>query len=77
LYVTKKIYELDYLANDKTRVMVLKDGRVVFSGSVREFKTSELPAIKELMTLDHHDHAKDPYFTDPWDKDRRPAETIL
>jgi len=77
LYVTKKIYELDYLANDKTRVMVLKDGRVVFSGYVQEFKTSELPAIKELLALDHHDHSKDPYFTDPWDKDRRPAETIL
>ena len=77
LYVTKKIYELDYLANDKTRVMVLKDGRVVFSGYVQEFKTSELPAIKELLALDHHDHSKDPYFTDPWDKDRRPAEMIL
>ena len=77
LYVTKKIYELDYLANDKTRVMVLKDGRVVFSGYVQEFKTSELPAIKELLALDHHDHSKDPYFTNPWDKDRRPAETIL
>src|SRR6185369_2413323 len=77
LYVTKKIYELDYLANDKTRVMVLKDGRIVFAGSVQEFKTSELPAIKELLALDHHDHSRDPYFTDPWDKDRRPAETIL
>src|SRR4029079_11526395 len=77
LYVTKKIYELDYLANDKTRVMVLKDGRVVFSGYVQEFKTSELPAIKELLALDHHDHARDPYFADPWDKDRQPSEAIL
>jgi len=77
LYVTKKIYELDYLANNKTRVMVLKDGRIVFAGSVQELKTSELPAIKELLALDHHDHSRDPYFTDPWDKDRRPAETIL
>jgi len=77
LYVTKKIYEFDYLANDKTRVMVLKDGRVVFSGAVNEFKNSDLPAIKELVTLDRHDHSKDPYFADPWDKDRRPAETIL
>ena len=77
LYVTKKVYELDYLANDKTRVMVLEDGRVVFSGSVDEFKNSELPAIKELVTLDYHDHSKDPYFTDPWNKDRHPAETIL
>ena len=77
LYVTKKIYELDYLANDKTRVMVLKDGRAVFSGSLPEFKTSALADVKELLSLDHQDHAKDPYFSDPWDKDRRPSETIL
>jgi phospholipid/cholesterol/gamma-HCH transport system ATP-binding protein len=77
LYVTKKIYEFDYLANDKTRVMVLKEGRVAFCGSVSEFKTSELPAIEESVSLDRHDHSKDSYFADPWDKDRSPAETIL
>ena len=97
LYVTKKIHELDYLANYRaqaaegslaiveapatalpnTRVVVLEEGRVVFSGTVQEFKVSELPAIRELVTLDHHDHAKDPYFADPWDKQRRPNETIL
>jgi phospholipid/cholesterol/gamma-HCH transport system ATP-binding protein len=77
LYVTKKIHELDYLANVKTRVIVLKDGRKVFSGPVEEFRTSELPAIKELLSLDNHDHTKDPFFSDPWDKHRRPNETIL
>jgi phospholipid/cholesterol/gamma-HCH transport system ATP-binding protein len=77
LYVTKKTYELDYLANDKTRVMMLEDGRVVFCGTVKEFKTSELPAIRELVTPDDHDHSRDPYFADPWDKDRRPSEAIL
>ena len=77
LYVTKKIHELDYLANDNTRVMVLKDVRVVFSGSVTEFTTSELEVISELVSLDHHAHANDPYFADPWDRDRRAAETIL
>ena len=97
LYVTKKIHELDYLANfraqlidgevktieaasnelPKTRVMVLKDGKIVFVGSVQEFNTSQLPAIEELATLDHRDHAKDPYFEDPWDRDRRPREGIL
>lgn len=77
LYVTKKIHEFDYLANPKTKVMVLKDGSIVFSGSVEEFKTSELPALKELATLDHHNHSIDPYFEDPWDKHRRPNETIL
>ena len=77
IYVTKKIYELDYLANLRTRVMVLKDGRIVFSGLVEEFSTSELPAIKELSALDHHDHSTEPFFPDPWDKHRRPNETIL
>lgn len=77
LYVTKKVHEIDYLANPKTTVVVLEEGRIVFSGSAEEFKTSELPAIKELVTLDRHNHSIDPYFTDPWDKTRHPAETIL
>lgn len=61
----------------KTRVIVLDNGRTVFTGSVEEFQKSDLPAIKELVALDHHDHSKDPYFTDPWDKRRRPKEEIL
>ena len=98
LYVTKKTYELPYLANfcavtradgqvttmeappeklPKTRVLVLEAGKVAFAGSVDEFTRSDLPAIKELITLDHHDHSRDPYFTDPWDKRRRPLEAIL
>ena len=98
LYVTKKIYEIPYLANfsaltrqdgevvtaeapleklPKTRMIVLDEGRIVFTGSVEEFKDSELPAIKELTALDHNDHSNDPYFTDPWDKRRHPQEAIL
>jgi phospholipid/cholesterol/gamma-HCH transport system ATP-binding protein len=77
LYVTKKIHEFDYLGKFNTRVMVLADGRIVFSGSVEEFKTSDLPAIKELSTLDRHDHSTEPHFADPWDKRRRPREQIL
>jgi len=61
----------------KTRVIVLDEGEVVFNGSVTEFTESKLPAIRELLTLDRHDHAHDPYFTDPWDKRRHPAELIL
>jgi len=98
LYVTKKIHELQYLANfraekfagaeiktveapatnlPRTRVLVLERGSIVFNGSVAEFAKSELPAIRELSTLDHHNHSLDPYFPDPWDKRREPAETIL
>jgi phospholipid/cholesterol/gamma-HCH transport system ATP-binding protein len=61
----------------KTRVIVLEDGRIVFAGSVEEFQKSDLRAIKELLTLDRHDHAKDPYFADPWDKTRRAQEELL
>ena len=98
LYVTKKIHEINYLANfravastngevrtmeasptavPETRVIVLKDGRIAFNGSAKEFYESELPAIPELAALDGSDHSKDPYFSDPWDKHRRPAESIL
>ncbi len=61
----------------RTRVIVLDKGRIVFNGSVQEFSQSDLPAITELVALDRHNHSIDPYFTDPWDKHRRPAETIL
>lgn len=98
LYVTKKIHEIDYLANyraetfdngeirivpapatnlPKTRVIILENGEIVFNGSVAEFKNSDLKVIRELTNLDHHDHENDPYFPDPWDKRRRPAEAIL
>lgn len=61
----------------KSRVMVLEAGKIVFSGSVKDFQDSDLPAIKELATLDPHDHSKDPYYPDPWDKRRKPKEEIL
>jgi phospholipid/cholesterol/gamma-HCH transport system ATP-binding protein len=61
----------------RTRVMVLKRGRIAFEGSVAEFQTSDLRVIKELIELDHHDHSADPYFPDPWDKRRRPKDEIL
>jgi phospholipid/cholesterol/gamma-HCH transport system ATP-binding protein len=61
----------------KTRVMVLERGRIVFVGTIEEFQTDDLPAIRELADLDPHDHSKDPYFPDPWDKRRRPKEEIL
>lgn len=97
LYVTKKIHEIQYLANfraeagageirilqagptdlPKTRVMVLDHGRFIFDGPAAEFEKSELAAVKELLTLDTHDHSADRHFADPWDPKRRPLETIL
>jgi phospholipid/cholesterol/gamma-HCH transport system ATP-binding protein len=61
----------------KTKVIILENGAIAFSGTVAEFKSSKLQLIQELSALDHHDHTKDPYFPDPWDKRRHPAETIL
>lgn len=97
LFVTKKLYEVPYVANyravesdgvitiaetepgarPRTRMMVLDRGRVVFLGSVDEFKNSQLPVVKELLTLEHHEHKTDPYFSDPWDKARKPKEQLL
>src|ERR1041384_7175584 len=61
----------------KTRVIVLEEGRIAFDGSAAEFAKSELKAIRDLTTLDHHDHSHEPYFSDPWDKRRLPNEAIL
>jgi phospholipid/cholesterol/gamma-HCH transport system ATP-binding protein len=61
----------------KTRIIVLEDGSIVFNGSMTEFAESDLPAIRELSALDQHNHENDPYFADPWDKRRHPAEAIL
>lgn len=60
-----------------TRVIVLEQGRIAFNGTVEEFHKSALPAIKELVTLDRHDHSKEPHFIDPWDKRRHPIEKLL
>ena len=60
-----------------TRVIVLEAGKIAFDGSAAEFATSDLKAIQNLSSLDHHDHLHEPYFTDPWDKRRHPMETIL
>lgn len=61
----------------RTKVIVLEQGRVAFNGTVEDFHKSSLPAIKELLTLDRHDHSSDPYFLDPWDKRRQPSEKLL
>jgi phospholipid/cholesterol/gamma-HCH transport system ATP-binding protein len=61
----------------KTNVIVLESGRIVFEGKVKEFEESNLPAVRELLALDQHNHLEDPYFSDPWDKHRKPAEAIL
>ena len=72
-----RIVEASSMNLPNTRVIVLEDGKIAFNGSAAEFATSELKVIQNLSNLDHHDHLHDLYFTDPWDKRRHPAETIL
>jgi phospholipid/cholesterol/gamma-HCH transport system ATP-binding protein len=72
-----KIVEAPSTNLPRTKVIVLEDGKIAFDGSAAEFATSQLKAIQELSTLDRHDHSKEPYFADPWDKRRHPSETIL
>ena len=61
----------------RTKVIVLERGKIAFAGSLDEFQKSDMPAVKEMIALDTHDHSADPYFPDPWDKRRRPKEEIL
>jgi phospholipid/cholesterol/gamma-HCH transport system ATP-binding protein len=72
-----KIVEAPSFGLPKTRVIVLEKGKIAFEGSVAEFASSEVNAVRELSTLDRHDHLHEPYFADPWDKRRHPLETIL
>lgn len=72
-----RIVEAPSTSLPKTRVIVLQEGEIAFDGSVEEFAISDVKAIQDLSTLDRHDHSHEPYFPDPWDKRRHPAEAIL
>lgn len=61
----------------RTKVIVLDQGRIAFSGTVEEFHNSDLPAITEIVTFDNHDHSKEPHFINPWDKRRQPTDKLL
>lgn len=61
----------------RTKVITLERGKIAFAGGLDEFQKSDLPAVREMILLDTHDHSADPYFPDPWDKRRRPKEEIL
>lgn len=61
----------------RTRILVLDNGRIVFQGSVVEFETSSLPAVTHLTRAENGTVFSDYNPPDPWDKKRRPRETIL
>jgi len=59
-----------------TRVVVLDEGKVVFTGSVADFESSTLPAVTHL-TRESGANMSDFLTSDPWDKRRQPLERIL
>lgn len=60
-----------------TTIIVLEKGRIVFSGSLQNFESSDLPSVQRMLTLDTHDHEVDVYFQNPWDKSRVAHEKLL
>lgn len=100
IYVTKKPYEISYLATHRgipgpdgavtiaevssrpepaprTRVIVLDKGRIAFTGSVAEFEASALPVVTRLTRAENGTTFSLFYTPDPWDRGRRPRQTIL
>lgn len=71
------VEEADARTMPRTRVIVLDDGRIVFSGSVAQFETSTLPAVIHLTKAENGTVFSDVTFSDPWDKRRQPLEKIL
>lgn len=60
-----------------SRVIVLDEGRIVFTGSVPEFEASSVPAVTRLTHADNGTVISDYAVFDPWDKRRRPLERVL
>jgi len=61
----------------RTRIMVLDEGRIAFTGSVAEFETNPLRAVARLTHADNGTVISDFPVLDPWDKTRKPRERIL
>lgn len=60
-----------------TRVMVLDEGRIAYTGSVAEFAINPLRAVARLTQADNGTEISDFPVADPWDKSRKPRERIL
>ena len=61
----------------RTRVIVLDQGRIVFSGSVTDFEQSSLPVVTRLTHAENGTVISDFPTTNPWNKERRPLHPIL
>ncbi len=71
------IEEVTAKTTPRTRVMVLDEGRIAFTGSVAEFEINPLRAVARLTHADNGTVISDFPVADPWDKSRKPRERIL
>ena len=71
------IEEVTPKTTPRTRVMVLDEGRIAFTGSVAEFEINPLRAVARLTQADNGTVISDFPVADPWDKSRKPRERIL
>ena len=55
-------------------VLVLEEGRAVFSGAPAEFESSDLPAVTRLTHPASSAPSTDSYIPDPWRKSKKPNE---
>lgn len=70
--------ETDYVkANPKTKVLMLKEGKVFFTGSFKEYFLSNQPEIVIMTHIVNRARLSHSYNSNPWDKRRRPRERIL
>ncbi|HSE29967.1 MAG TPA: ATP-binding cassette domain-containing protein [Pyrinomonadaceae bacterium] len=60
-----------------TTIIVLEKGRIVFTGSLASFESSNLSSVRRMITLHPQHDELDIYFKDPWDKSRVAREKLL
>jgi phospholipid/cholesterol/gamma-HCH transport system ATP-binding protein len=64
-------------ARPETKVLLMEDGAIVFTGSADEFAASAKPAVTYLTHAENGTQVVEFYIPDPWSKRRRPREPIL
>jgi phospholipid/cholesterol/gamma-HCH transport system ATP-binding protein len=74
---TIHIREADAAHLPETRVLLLEEGEIVWTGSPEEFEKSALPVVTHMTHPETGARIVDFYIPDPWSKKRRPKEEIL
>ncbi|HET9532977.1 MAG TPA: ATP-binding cassette domain-containing protein [Blastocatellia bacterium] len=61
----------------QTKVMVLEDGRIVFTGTSAEFESSTLPSVLKLTHPETGTRRESSNNPDPWSKKLKPKEPLF